>query len=156
VAAGWRCRAIRIARTWQALRWPLAGEPQARSPQGSFALQGSIHRYHYELDGLLELAHLGRLTCTAAAMAIATASRPPPPKRNGSMASSRERASVLGPALRWQLQLAGRELDPGVLHPDWPGRLSLRAASHGRYDERLDAALTIEELAVRCATNPCN
>lgn len=134
--------------TWQALRWPLAGEPQARSPQGSFALQGSINRYRYELDGMLELAHLGRLALHSRGdgdrdgLEIATAEAQ---WLNGELTASGQ--VHWAPALRWQLQLAGRELDPGVLHPDWPGRLALRAASHGRYGERLDAALTIEELA---------
>jgi len=141
--------------TWQALRWPLAGEPQARSPQGSFALQGSINRYRYELDGILELAHLGRLTLHSRGDG----------DRNGFEIDTAEAQWLNGqltasgqvhwaPALRWQLQLAGRELDPGVLHPDWPGRLALRAASHGRYGERLDAALTIEELAGTLRNKP--
>jgi len=155
VAAGWRCRAIRIARHLAGAALAARRRAAGAQPQGSFALQGSIHRYHYELDGLLELAHLGRLTLHSRGdgdrdgLETTTAEAQ---WLNGELTASGQ--VYWAPALRWQLQLAGRELDPGVLHPDWPGRLSLRAASHGRYDERLDAALTIEELAGTLRNKP--
>jgi translocation and assembly module TamB len=141
--------------TWQALRWPLAGEPRARSPQGSFAAQGTISRYRFELEGLLDLAHLGRLTLRSHGDG----------NRDGLTTTTAEAQWLDGqlsasgqvhwaPELSWQLQLAGRDLDPGLLHPDWPGRLALRAASHGSYGERLDAELTIEELAGTLRNKP--
>ncbi|HSB25458.1 MAG TPA: translocation/assembly module TamB domain-containing protein, partial [Burkholderiaceae bacterium] len=141
--------------TWQALRWPLTGEPQARSPQGSFAAQGTINRYRFDLEGMLDLAYLGRLTLHSRGdgdregLAIAAAEAQ---WLDGQLTASGQVHWT--PELRWQLQLAGRDLDPGVLHPDWPGRLALHAASHGHYGKRLDAELRIEELAGTLRNKP--
>ncbi|HYA37434.1 MAG TPA: translocation/assembly module TamB domain-containing protein [Candidatus Methylomirabilis sp.] len=140
--------------TWQALRWPLDGQPQARSPRGSFEINGGIDRYRFELDGVLESARLGRLALRSHGDGnrdgLTTAA-------DAQWLDGRLTASgqvYWAPELRWQLQLAGRDLNPGVLYPDWPGRLALRAESHGRYGERLNAALTIEELSGTLRNKP--
>jgi len=140
---------------WRALRWPLDGVPQARSPQGIFELNGAIDHYRFELDGTLDLAHLGRLALRSHGdgnrdgMTIAAADAQ---WLDGQLTASGQ--VHWAPVLRWQLQLAGRDLNPGVLHPDWPGRLALRAESHGRYGERLNAALTIEQLTGTLRNKP--
>jgi translocation and assembly module TamB len=141
--------------TWQALRWPLDGQPQARSPQGSFEVNGTINRYRFDFGGMVELVHLGHLALRGHGegdrdgLAIAAAEAQ---WLNGQLTASGQ--VHWAPELRWQMQLAGRDLDPGVLHPDWPGRFALRAASHGSYGKRLDAALTIEELAGTLRNKP--
>jgi translocation and assembly module TamB len=141
--------------TWQALRWPLDGVPRARSPRGEFEVAGTVDRYRFDLNGLLESAQTGHLTLRARgkgdrdglADVVADARW-----LDGRLTAGGQMRWA--PDLRWRLRLAGRGLNPGVLYPEWPGRLALQAESHGRYRERLDAALTIQELAGTLRAKP--
>ncbi len=59
VAGGWQPGAtvpLALKGTWQSLHWPLASETQARSPKGSFTVEGTFKRYRIGVDALLELA----------------------------------------------------------------------------------------------------
>jgi translocation and assembly module TamB len=46
---------------WQALAWPLTGEPAIESPQGQFALQGSLQDYTLQASTALAGPELGQL-----------------------------------------------------------------------------------------------
>ncbi len=46
---------------WQALAWPLVGEPQIQSPTGQFSATGTFQDYRAELEAALEGRDFGRL-----------------------------------------------------------------------------------------------
>lgn len=46
---------------WQALAWPLTGEPAVESPQGQFALQGTLRDYSLQASTALAGPELGKL-----------------------------------------------------------------------------------------------
>lgn len=48
------------------------------------------------------------------------------------------------PELRWDLRLAGDNLDPGLIDPQLTGRLNLRAASEGRLDPETGASASLQ------------
>lgn len=50
--------------------------------------------------------------------------------------------------LDWQLQAQGQHLNPAVIAPDWPGNLSLDAASEGHWSGASDWRVTVQPLQV--------
>ncbi len=53
----------------------------------------------------------------------------------------------LEPALVWQATVQARDFNPGLLAPDWPGRVALDATTHGSFaDEVLTARVDIARL----------
>jgi translocation and assembly module TamB len=52
---------LNVSGQWQALAWPLTGEPTIQSPQGQFALQGTLQDYTLEATTALAGPDLGKL-----------------------------------------------------------------------------------------------
>ncbi|MDN5850136.1 MAG: translocation/assembly module TamB domain-containing protein, partial [Nitrococcus sp.] len=171
---------------WQALRWPLQGEPRFTSPRGTVKLTGTpqdltarldaavgddggisarVRREQDKIDLALDWHDLNwplqhprvsspegtaRVAGTLKRYTVAVTARVDTPKQvgghiilggtgsNKSLDLSRidlkvlegeinGRASVTWqPQLEGQINLSGRGINPGVLLPEWPGRLSLR------------------------------
>lgn len=126
---------LALAGEWQALRWPLAGEPSLESALGRFALQGSLP-YAFDVQ-----AHVR-------APALATA----PEGRFDAQGTVDREQLVLerleGGALRgrlsasgrvawggdqpWSTRLEARDIDIAGLRPDLSGRFSTVATIAGR------------------------
>ena len=53
------------------------------------------------------------------------------------------------PELAWQAELAASHLDPSVFVADWPGDFQVRLRTEGRLQDRLEAAVHLDELQGR-------
>lgn len=60
----------------------------------------------------------------------------------------------LGEAIHWNLQLAGKNLDPGLFAADYPGRIQLEAASKGSYQEQVEVQVALQRLDGRLRDYP--
>lgn len=128
---------------WRELSWPLVGDaPRFLSREGSASLRGRPADYRFELDLAAQLPGV------AAGEGSAPAPVPLGLTGEGSgglegltlqrlrLALGEGALDVAGqvawdPRPSWRLSLQGAGLDPGLLHPDFPGELALDATSEG-------------------------
>ncbi len=129
---------------WSALRWPLIGDELLfSSREGKARVQGSPADYRYELDLAAELPGV--------APAAKGAAVPPVPiglqgagqgnldglsieRLDLSLAAGHIQATgkaSWAPRPGWRLQLNGTDVNPGLLHPDFPGSLALVLNTEG-------------------------
>ncbi|HVS12946.1 MAG TPA: translocation/assembly module TamB domain-containing protein [Thermoanaerobaculia bacterium] len=121
---------------WERLRWPLSGELFAES-RGTVKATGSLEQV--ELEGTVsaggpslpaaELTLRGETdlrSLTATSLELRTL---------GSVIQGSGRLAWT-PQVTWSADLEGRDLDPSVQWPEWPGRLSLHFAGSGSIDEQ--------------------
>lgn len=129
-------RPVRADLTWQDLRWP--GTP-LDSPEGRLQLNGTLARYDLTLRALIKGAY-------------ANGAEPATVELSGQGDRSELRIGALtargllkgavdgrglvrwSPALSWNLDVRGRDLDPGGIDARWPGRLALDVSTQGRRD----------------------
>jgi translocation and assembly module TamB len=142
--------------SWQALQWPLQGEPQVRSPQGRLILKGRPGAYDYTLAADLQLpgqpkAKLdatGRGDLQGIGLERLTADFAP-----GRLQGQGEIAWQ--PTVDWRLQLKGEGIDPSLWAADFPGSLRLDLATTGGIDEAgVAAEFRIEQLQGRLRGYP--
>lgn len=141
---------INLALDWHNLQWPLQ-QPRLLLPQGKAQIAGTLQHYSLSVATVVEAPSQpgGHLILQG------TGSRQ-------SLALSRIDLKVLQGELNgnahiiWQPQLDGRisltgsGLDPGILLPDWPGKLAMRLqASAVRQDGKLEAQLAALDLTGR-------
>ena len=119
--------ALDLQANWIQLRWPLAGEAQVTSAQGSLKLAGTFDAF--ELAGDVQL--------DAPAYAGADVSFSGRGDQHA-LELSRLHLAVLDgevdgtaraswdPDVQVSLELQGKDLNPGVLLADWPGRLGVQ------------------------------
>lgn len=124
--------ALKLDGTWQGLSWPPGEGAIARSPEGTFSLEGGLDGLAYRLRGPLagpempasevELAgrgdlsgaHIERLVIRLLDGRL---------EGRGSIAWS--------PDLSWELSAEVTDINPGTQLPDWPGRLAGRLSGQG-------------------------
>jgi autotransporter translocation and assembly factor TamB len=121
---------------WDRLRWPLSGDLLAES-QGAATVTGNLEQIQLrgtvrasgprlpdaelELRGSTDLRSLAAESLELRTLGSVIAG-------SGELAWS--------PRVTWSAELEGRDLDPSVQWPEWPGRLSLRFAGSGSIDEQ--------------------
>ncbi len=123
--------------TWQQAQWPLHGTADVRSPQGQLGLRGTPDDYRLTLQTRLQVPNPGIPKPVSTRLEI---------EAKGStqhLVIERLWADALGgqlqgtgrlawqPSLNWQTSLQGKQLDPALQWPDWPGRLDFTAQAHG-------------------------
>lgn len=126
---------VDIQADWEGLRWPLTGAAQVEARRGKVSLSGTLDAYRYDLA-----AEVAGPEIPASALALTG---------EGDLKSSRieslsldtlgGRIDGLGevvwdPALRWDLKVTAKDLDPAPLAPDLQGRIDLSADSAGTLD----------------------
>ncbi|MBL3590955.1 MAG: translocation/assembly module TamB domain-containing protein [gamma proteobacterium endosymbiont of Lamellibrachia anaximandri] len=120
--------------SWNDLRWPLAGETiQVRSNQGRLKIDGQPADYHYQLslDALipdqpaLTLEASGNGNTDGLDFELLHILLP-----EGEIDASGRADWTLQPA--WDLNLTGAGINPGLFHPDFPGKLTLNLTSRGQ------------------------
>ena len=126
---------VDIKADWEGLRWPLTGAAQVEARRGKVSVIGALDAYRYDLA-----AEVAGAEIPASALALTG---------EGSLKSSRIESlglDTLGgridgsgevvwdPALRWDLKLTARDLDPGLQVPDLTGRVGVTASSAGTLD----------------------
>jgi translocation and assembly module TamB len=112
---------------WQDFAWPLYAEPVATSASGRLALKGSLDAYRVTADALLDAPEVtpvqiqlqGQGSLDALEITAFTAAL-----LDGSVQGSAQLA--WSPQFAASLDLNGRELNPGLRWPDWPGNLGLQ------------------------------
>jgi len=133
---------------WEGLRWPLAGEPMAQSPQGLISVQGALDSYDYRVEALAfgaqipetELALVGTGDQTSTDLIELTI------KTLEGLISGKGRVAW-SPEPSWDLALTAQDINPGQQWPGLAGRIGLKAETRGdlktgfRYTLSLDAAL---------------
>ena len=133
---------------WEGLRWPLAGEPMAQSPQGLISVQGALDSYDYRVEALAfgaqipetELALVGTGNQTSTDLIELTI------KTLEGLISGKGRVAW-SPEPSWDLALTAQDINPGQQWPGLAGRIGLKAETRGdlktgfRYTLSLDAAL---------------
>ncbi|MEE4378324.1 MAG: translocation/assembly module TamB domain-containing protein [Candidatus Competibacteraceae bacterium] len=117
---------------WQSLSWPLIGTPQVQSPRGTFKANGSLDDYQFELDTRVEGTDVpgsdwqlqGQGSTQAMPTVVLTG------KLLEGELKLTANASWL-PTVKWQAELQGNNLNPGVHWPEAPGKLALRLNTDG-------------------------
>ncbi len=134
---------------WQALVWPLTGPAQVESAQGDFAAEGTPKDYRFQLAAEVQGPDIPKGRWTLAGQGSDQAVREV--KLNGQTLEGviQGNADVAWlPTVRWQTELTGTGLNPGVQWKDAPGKLNLRLKSDGGLEGAgLRANLLLEELA---------
>ncbi|MDJ0806054.1 MAG: translocation/assembly module TamB domain-containing protein [Gammaproteobacteria bacterium] len=124
---------------WNHLRWPLTGEQrQFYSQDGQLLLQGRPEDYQYRLD--LDVRVPGYPPAQGRLDAEGSGNLQGLILDEFRLVLQEARAEGSGhvawqPDLDWQLQLTGKDLDPGLFHEAFPGRLSLELTTEGRIKE---------------------
>lgn len=117
---------------WSTLGWPLRDAQQALSANGKFSLSGTPDEYRFTLAGPLRgenfpnsdinLAGVGHSQdVKLESIDVVTL--------DGTLHGSA--ALQWGERLRWQAQVRGARLNPGVRWSEWPGRLNFVASADG-------------------------
>lgn len=134
---------------WRSLAWPVVGEAQVASPEGSFEASGSFKDYQFNLT-----TQVGGTAVPEGSWQI---------QGNGSEQALEQvtlRAETLNgmldgelsarwePFLSWQADLSGEAINPGVQWPDLPGELSFDLQSQGEFAPAgRQATATLAELS---------
>ncbi|RLJ20443.1 DUF490 domain-containing protein [bacterium endosymbiont of Escarpia laminata] len=120
--------------SWSDLRWPLAGETiQVRSDQGRLKIDGQPTDYHYQLSLDALIPDQPALTLEASGIGntdgldfeVLRILLP-----EGAIDASGRADWTPQPA--WNLNLTGTGINPGLFHPDFPGKLALELTSRGQ------------------------
>jgi len=123
---------LELLSQWQALRWPLTGEPQLVGDAGRASIRGTLEDYAVQVNSQLEVPGQtgGELAVTGSGT-------------GQSFELSRLRLTLLNGRLdgtgrvRWvpdvegSIELTGEGLDPSVLLPQMPGDLQLELRARG-------------------------
>ena len=140
---------VKLALNWKKLRWPLQDKPLFSSASGKGTLEGGAQSYRFNLtsdspwpelipsswqvqaEGNLQGMDIQSLSITT--------------KDGGVKTTGRVNWS---PALSWQVEVDASGIDPAIIQPEWPGRLSSQFSSEGRLDNDLwFASAKIRELS---------
>ena len=128
---------VEVRASWTGLVWP--GFDLVASPIGRAELSGTLTDLRYRGDGELRVADkalafeaegllagrdvgIERLALSDAAAQLTAA------------------GTFFVDTLSWDLAVTGRDLDPGLLLPDWPGRLAAAGTVRGSIDPELRVA----------------
>lgn len=105
------------------------GEVTARA-----RVEGWLEDYRIDVRGDLSLPDYPTLNLTAEAQGDLQGLRLEPLALTMGDAEARLTASLDWKAgVEWQAELTASDLDPALLHPEWPGNLQLEAGSEGRW-----------------------
>lgn len=131
---------------WQALRWPLTGEAEYRSPSGSFNADGKLDDYRFLLETIAEGANVPRGTwrlegrgSTAALQQLDIRGLTLDGELDGTVSAAWQ------PDVNWQAELQGRTLNPGVQWPELAGQLGFTLRSQGEIAEGVPQATVVLE-----------
>lgn len=133
---------------WQDLQWPIPGKADYHSSKGEAALKGTIHSFHLLLDARISGNDIPETTVSL--------------NGDGSADKLRNMRLTLGlpegevvlqgdvewtPEVKWNLKTTGRQVNPGIQYPDWPGRIDWLIRSEGCIEEDgISANVTIDTL----------
>jgi translocation and assembly module TamB len=124
---------FRVRTRWQALQWPLSGEPEVASPEGNLTAEGSVEAFRFEAETRVLAREAPETTVRLDGTGDARGARV---ERlllgllNGQINASGDVG--WDPEPRWDLKVALEGIDPGARWPEWAGRIGGALASQGR------------------------
>ncbi|EAR21056.1 translocation/assembly module TamB domain-containing protein [Nitrococcus mobilis] len=140
---------IRLALNWHDLNWPLQ-EPRIASPQGTARVKGTLQQYTLAVHTQVNMPEQANghviLEGTGSSQSIDL-------KRINLKVLQGEvkgNASVVWqPQLDARISLNGDGINPGVLLPEWPGKLALQIQASAQQTETLTAQLAALDITGR-------
>ncbi len=121
--------------SWTSLRWPLTGAALAEVKTGGLNASGTFDAYRYSLTAQALGRDLPPVALDLKGQGTRTGTRLEALRLDG--LDGRVEASgdlAWDPAPTWRLKVKGDGLDPGLLVPDLPARISFEADSAGTLD----------------------
>ncbi|ADE13421.1 protein of unknown function DUF490 [Nitrosococcus halophilus Nc 4] len=121
---------------WQDLAWPLTGTAQVSSDWGQLTLAGSPAAYQLQMSSALAGQNIPTSEWHLAGGGDTTQFGLE--KLQGQLLDGFLRGSGnfrWSPALAWQLQLAGKSLNPAEQWPAWPGELAFSTHTRGTFED---------------------
>ncbi len=124
---------LRVRARWQALQWPLSGEPDVASPEGSLTAEGSVEAFRFQAETRVSAREAPETTVRLDGTGDARGARVERLRLgllNGQISASGDVG--WDPEPRWDLKVALEGIDPGARWPEWAGRIGGALASQGR------------------------
>ncbi len=125
--------------SWQELRWPLQGEAvQFHSAQGKLHIDGSPDNYAYRLD--LDVSQPDLPPAGLNASGSGNLQQLGFDELNLLLSEGRLQGSgqlTWAPEVTWQVKLQGDDLNPGLFHAEFPGKLNLALRSEGKIHQAI-------------------
>ncbi|MGD8308311.1 MAG: translocation/assembly module TamB domain-containing protein [Chromatiales bacterium] len=123
---------LTLSGQWTGARWPLQGDPQVRSPAGSFRLNGPLDALELSASAGLDGPGVPGADIEASGLIGAeglTDARVLARLPGGEIRVTGE--ATWAPQLSWSARLEGQGLDPALIRPDLTGRVDLTADVDG-------------------------
>ncbi|MGQ0528659.1 MAG: translocation/assembly module TamB domain-containing protein [Panacagrimonas sp.] len=138
--AHYAAHAISARLDWTALSWPLAGEPRLSSAKGGVEVEGSPENYRYRLQA--QLMAEGKV---GVAQAVGSGSRTQLVLDTLKLVAARSEIEGSArvdwaQALNIDADLRLKNVDPGLIASDWPGRLNGRVQAHTQIEKDIPRA----------------
>jgi translocation and assembly module TamB len=134
---------------WENLQWPLTGPAKYASERGGLKLNGSADDYQFTLDGDVNGVDIppGKLLADGKGNMEQIVLK----SFHGDILEGK--LDLTGkvswkPAVSWEAQIDATDINPGVMAPEWPGKLNLSASSSGQLkDDKLSLDAELKQLA---------
>jgi translocation and assembly module TamB len=122
---------------WNELQWPLTGDAEYSSARGTISLKGNIDDYHLTLTNA---AMTGSMLPEGTVQLTADGNTESAKNLDLTADLLEGKLTVQGnvqwaPAVAWQLETTGMEINPGLQYADWPGKLAWLIKSNGSVDD---------------------
>lgn len=140
---------LRLLAEWSHLAWPPVGEAAITLPHGTLAFDGVPAEWHVRLETAVRTPRGVEESVRATGHGDTT-----------SLDLERLAGSLLGgtveaagrltwnPAVTWDVQAAARDVNAGLLAPEWPSRIAARLETSGAWSDSTWAArLVLDDLA---------
>ncbi|ASJ74805.1 translocation/assembly module TamB domain-containing protein [Granulosicoccus antarcticus] len=141
---------------WQALSWPLEGEPQFTSPTGSFDVKGSLEKFKASLNTSVdgEAIPEGQWTVSLDGSATELSNFEVQGQTlDGTIAASGTASWENQPD--WDVELVTEGINPGEQWSEFPGRINLDVSSKGQIsDSGPQLTAQINQLSGRLREQP--
>lgn len=132
-----------LSLTWQALQWPLTGDPTVEVPHGRLSVTGPLDDYRFALETRVEPAATPALDLELNGAGNRRAATVELAARTGAGRADGVIRAAWEPRLEGEATLRAHALDPSVLAAEWPGAIDLELAAAGHVDgERVSATLS--------------
>ena len=140
---------VDLALQWQNLQWPLDQATWFNSERGQGHIKGGVDDYRFQIQTSRPRAELPESTWQAEGKG--NLRRIDFEQLNIDMLDGRIQASgelTWQNVLSWQAKVSATNINPGVIDPDWPGKLNATLVNSGNLSEgEIDSQLQVKNIA---------